>query len=383
MVAAEVTTWAGLALVAYAYIGYPILLIVATRLRSNRSGSTYPSAATPAVSLLVAACNEERFIERRVANALTMDYPADLIEVVVASDGSTDRTNEIVRSFNDPRVQLLEYPVRRGKAAVLNDSVPQLRGEIVLFSDANTFFEPDAAEKLSRWFVDPSILAVCGKLILTDPATGTNVDSLYWKYETFLKRCEGRLGALLGANGAIYALRRADYAPIPSDTIIDDFYIPLAARLRKGGQIIYDETAVAHEECPAEIADEFRRRARIGAGGFQALVRLWPLLLPTQGWIALTFFSHKFLRWLCPFFLILVLVANAMLLDQPLYRALFAAQIAFYVLALLGNWLPGRNPAVRLVRLTTMFTSMNLALLAGFWRWISGRQGGIWQRTAR
>jgi cellulose synthase/poly-beta-1,6-N-acetylglucosamine synthase-like glycosyltransferase len=372
------------AVVVYTYLGYPAVVAIASRLFGRRPlPPNVGDDELPCISLLIAACDEERYIAKRIANALAMDYPKDRLQIVVASDGSTDQTAAIVRRSADPRVQLLDYSRRRGKAAVLNDSVPRLTGEIVLFSDANTFFEADAARRLVYWFSDCRVVAVCGRLVLTDPVTGRNIDSTYWRYETFLKRCEGRLGALLGANGAIYALRRTQFVGIPDDTIIDDFVIPLTARLRHGGDIIYDDQAVAHEECPPEIRDEFRRRARIGAGGFQSLRRLWPLLVPTKGWVAFTFFSHKLLRWLCPFFLLVALMSNVLLLPEPIFVATLAGQVAFYAMSWLGGRLHGRGRVARCLRLGTMFTSMNAALLAGFWRWLTGRQGGIWQRTAR
>jgi cellulose synthase/poly-beta-1,6-N-acetylglucosamine synthase-like glycosyltransferase len=216
-----------------------------------------------------------------------------------------------------------------------------------------------------------------------NPRSGKNVDSLYWRYETFLKECEGRLGALLGSNGAIYALRRCDYVPIAGDTIIDDFMIPLLVKMRGGKRIVYDIDAIAHEETPSDIKSEFRRRSRIGAGGFQSLVRLWRLLLPVYGWTAFAFWSHKLIRWCCPAFLLLALLANALLAQNDFYRVILALQFAFYALALVGNFAPGNATPVRVLRLTTMFTSMNLALAVGFWRWISGLQGGTWQRTER
>ncbi len=280
-------------------------------------------------------------------------------------------------------MRLLDYPVRRGKATVLNESIPALGSEIVVLSDANTFFEPTAVRSLVRWFADPAVGVVCGKLVLVDPQAGTNVDSLYWRYENFLKACESRLGALLGSNGAIYALRRDRFVPIASDTIIDDFTIPLLVRIYHRLRIVYDVGAVAHEETPADVSAEFRRRTRIGAGGFQSLMWLWPLLLPHHGWISFAFWSHKVLRWFCPMFLALALAANVLLAGQPLYRYLLAAQMAFYLAALVGIFVPGNGLAPRLLRLTTMFLSMNVALAVGFWRWIAGRQRGTWQRTAR
>jgi cellulose synthase/poly-beta-1,6-N-acetylglucosamine synthase-like glycosyltransferase len=278
---------------------------------------------------------------------------------------------------------LLDYRQRRGKAAVVNTAFAELKGELVMLSDANTHTDAGAARKIVRWFQDPEVGVVCGRLMLRDARTGKNVDSLYWKYETFLKRCEGRLGALLGANGAIYAIRRKLFAPIPSATIVDDFVIPLLIKLRTGCALVYDEEALAHEETAPDLKAEFQRRSRIGAGGFQSLTLLWRLLNPKRGWVAFTFASHKILRWLCPFFIIGLIVTNVPLGDQPFYRRCLHAQLAFYWLAMLATVLPGRVKLFRPLRLATMFTSMNAALLVGFWRWLRGNQKAAWKRTAR
>ena len=369
-------------LVAYCYLGYPVLI----RLLSGRFGrDPGPPAAggLPTVTILIAAHDEEAVIGDRVRDALATDYPASLLDVVVASDGSTDGTASIVRGFDDDRVRLLEFDGRRGKASVLNDAIPGARGEVVLLSDANTRIEATAARRLVRWFADPEVGVVCGRLVLVDPASGRNADGIYWKYETFLKRCEGRLGALLGSNGAIYAIRKDRFVPIPGGTIVDDLVIPLLAKLETGCAIVYDGDAVAVEETPPGLEAEFRRRARIGAGGFQSLALLWRLLDPRRGWIALAFLSHKLLRWTCPFFLIGMLGASLALADRPAYRACLAAQLAFYLLSTAVALAPPRVRFPKLLRVPALFTGMNLALLVGFWRWASGAQRGTWERTAR
>jgi cellulose synthase/poly-beta-1,6-N-acetylglucosamine synthase-like glycosyltransferase len=278
---------------------------------------------------------------------------------------------------------LLDYPERRGKATALNDSFKELTGEIVVLSDANTFTDAGAVRKLVRWFRDPEVGVVCGRLVLTDPATGRNVDSYYWRYETFLKKCEGLLGALLGANGAIYAIRRAMYSPIPGNTIVDDFVIPLRARLRTGCRIVYDCEAVAREETPSSVGAEFHRRSRIGAGGFQSIGMLWRLLSPRHGWVSFTFFSHKVLRWIGPFLLVGALVTNLLLWPDRLYLNFLVGQAAFYLTSLLAAFVPGRIRLFKPLRLTTMFTAMNAALLFGFCRWLRGTQKGTWKRTVR
>ncbi len=384
MIVAEILFWTCLALVAYAYVGYPIAIWLAARLFGRSPQPPVMSdGELPTITLLIAAHNEAEVIRERLENALTLDYPAAKLEIVVASDGSKDATAAIVRSFADHGVRLLDYQPNRGKSATLNAAWNEIGGDIVVLSDANTFIEPDAARRLARWFNDPSVGAVCGRLVLIDPASGRNVDGVYWRYETFLKLAEARLDALLGANGAIYAIRRTAFVPIPPETAVDDFVIPLLSRLEWGTRLVYDPAAVAHEETPAEIADEFKRRARIGAGGFQSLRTLYPLLHPRHGWLAFSFLSHKLLRWCCPFFLIGAAISNVALAGVPFFRLMVGAQLAFYGIAWLGARATGAGPFVRVARLTALFSSMNAALLVGFYRWATGRQRGAWARTAR
>ena len=379
--------WVCAGLVVYAYLGYPMLLSVCARVfgKAHHAPTAATDASLPFVSVLIAAYNEQDVIADRIDNLLQTDYPADRFEIVVASDGSDDATADIVRRCNDSRVRLLDYRTRRGKAAVLNSAFQELRGEFVVMSDANTFNDRHAVRRLVRWFEDPSVGVVCGRLVLTDPATGRNVDSLYWQYETFLKKNESELGALLGANGAIYAIRRSIYTGIRANTAVDDFVIPLLAKMRQDCRLVYDHEALAYEETPAQVSDEFRRRTRIGAGGYQSLSVLHPLLHPRHGWIAFSFWSHKILRWTCPFFMLGALVSSAALInDAPVYALAFSLQLVGYSAATVGHFLPGnRSIGIRVARLTTMFASMNLALLVGFWMWAAGRQGGVWQRTAR
>jgi cellulose synthase/poly-beta-1,6-N-acetylglucosamine synthase-like glycosyltransferase len=381
---AALAFWVSLGAVLFTYIGYPVLVWFLARWFGRRPAAPADDGgAPPSVSLLIAAYNEAGVIDGRLQNALALDYPKGRLEIVVASDGSVDATARIVQGFAGRGVRLFHSPQRRGKAAALNDAFPRLTGDIVLLSDANTFTDSSALRRIVRWFRDPAVGVVCGRLVLTDPRTGRNADSLYWKYETFLKRCENRLGALLGSNGAIYAIRRVLFAPIPEQTILDDFVIPLQAKLRTGCRIVYECEAVAREETPADIRAEFRRRSRIGAGGFQSIGMLWKLLDPRRGWVALSFFAHKVLRWLCPFFLIGMAAANLLLCDQPLYCGLLFAQVGFYLASLLAGLVPAEFRSLKPLRLSTMFTSMNLALLLGFWRWLRGTQRATWQTTLR
>ncbi|MDR3622501.1 MAG: glycosyltransferase family 2 protein [Paludisphaera borealis] len=376
--------WACAALIFYAYLGYPIVIWALSRVFGRPP--TPPAGDDgewPLVSLLIPAFNEEVVLGDRLQNAVAMDYPVGKLEIVVGSDGSTDATAAIARAYAGRGVRLMEYDLRRGKATILNESMPELSGEIVLMSDANTLIDPAALRKLVRWFRDPTVGAVCGRLLLIDPAEGRNVDGLYWKYETFIKQCENRLGALLGANGGIYAIRKALYSPIPATTTVDDLVIPLRAKLETGCRIVYEADAIAREETAPDINGEFRRRARNGTGDLRSLEILWPLLNPIWGWTTFTFFSHKILRLACPFLLLILLGCSLLLSDRPLYQAALIGQVGFYLVSVLAGHLPPRPWAFRFLRLTTMFVGMNLALMVGFWRWIWGTQKGTWRPTGR
>jgi cellulose synthase/poly-beta-1,6-N-acetylglucosamine synthase-like glycosyltransferase len=380
----QVVFWVCVFCVFYTYAGYPLLLWALSRCFGRREEPVAgDDAELPSLSLLVAAYNEQEDIDGRIQTALAMDYPHDRLEIVIASDGSSDATADIVRRYAHRGVRLLDFRVRRGKAAVLNDAFGELRGSVVLLSDANTHIDPDAPRKLVRWFRDPSVGVVSGRLKLTDARTGHNVDGLYWKYETFLKKCEARLGGLLGANGAIYAIRRHLFRPLPPGTIVDDFVIPLKAKLSSGCRLVYEGRAVAREQTPLTLGCEFHRRARIGAGGFQSICLLWGLLHPAQGWTAFTFLSHKILRWTCPFFLLGAMASNLFLLGEPLYRWALLAQVGFYLASLVAALVPVKAKALRPLRLTAMFTGMNAALLVGFGRWVLGSQKAAWHRTSR
>jgi cellulose synthase/poly-beta-1,6-N-acetylglucosamine synthase-like glycosyltransferase len=381
---ATATFWTCAFMIAYAYILYPASIgWLSRRFGARPEPPSAPEADLPSVTIVVAAYNEEDEIAECLRNALAADYPPGRLDVLVGSDGSDDRTAEIVSGFAGRGVRLLDFPRRRGKAAVLNATLPEAKGEIIALTDANTRFDREAILRLARWFRDPGVGVVCGRLDLIDPETGRNTDGLYWKYETYIKRCEARLGALLGANGAIYAIRRSCYVPIPAGTIIDDFVIPLLARLRHGCRIVYDADAIAREQASPDVVAEFHRRTRIGAGGFQSLGLLWRYLDPRRGWVWFAFVSHKLIRWLCPFFLIGLLAAGLALSGSPFYRAAVLGQVAFFSLALLGPIVPARRRAPRLVHLAGMFTAMNLALLLGFFRWASNGQSGAWRRTVR
>ncbi|MGA9520947.1 MAG: glycosyltransferase family 2 protein [Myxococcaceae bacterium] len=386
--------WGAAFVLLHTYFFYPILLMALDavhqaygNLRYIRSGDERrkPRASdlTPPVSLVVAVYNEESCIAEKLRNSLALDYPAESFELLIGSDGSTDGTNGIVSRCTDPRVRL-SAAERAGKTTVLNRCIPSAKGEIVVLTDANTLIDPAAVKKLVRHFRNPDVGAVCGKLKLYNPKVKGYEESAYWTYESLIKFYEGKRGAVMGANGGLYAIRRTLFQALPPGTIVDDFVIPLRI-LEKGYDVLYDPEAVAWEETTEDYAREFGRRARIAAGNFQSLRMVPRLLLPTAGFRAFAFWSHKVLRWCAPAFMAMALVANAFLLDGgPLYWATFSAQLAFYGLAFIGRR-TRKVPGIlrKAASVAYYFVSMNLAMAVGFWRFVRGTQRAAWDRTVR
>jgi cellulose synthase/poly-beta-1,6-N-acetylglucosamine synthase-like glycosyltransferase len=336
------------------------------------------------VSLVVAAYDEEGCIREKVLNSLALDYPPDRLEIVVGCDGCTDRTAAVAREAGGARVRVVELTPRSGKASVLGRLVPAATGDVVVLTDANVMLDPGAVRALARRFRDPEVGAVVGRLRLQNPTNGEFEEGLYWKYETFLKYLEGKLGAVLGANGGLYAIRRILFGPLPPDTVTDDFVIPVRIAVR-GWRVPFEPAAVAFEDTTEDARKEFGRRTRIGAGNWQALARVPDLLDPRTGFVCFAFVSHKLLRWATPLLLALALLANVLLAVAPGawgYRLLLGAQLGFYALALAG-WLGASGALRRAASFAHYFVAMNVALSVGFWRFVRGTQRAAWQRTAR
>lgn len=361
--------WVSTGFVLYVYIGYPILL---WGLQLFFRSSAHKQAVEPSVSLLVAAYNEAKVVGEKMRNSLALDYPADKLEVVIASDGSKDATAEIVRSFaaREPRIRLLDFENNRGKMQVLNDAVKELRGEIVAFSDASSMLATDSVRTLVRSFSDPRVGAASGvyRLLKKDQAAMGSQEDLYWQYETFLKVQEARLGAFTGAHGSLYAIRRELY-PFPSaDTINDDFTIPMRI-LERGYRVAYEPAAVAYEE--AYEMEGFSRRVRITGGNIEQLREIKSLLWPPRPFVLFCLLSHKAARLLVPIFMIVALAANLGLRGQYPYNWLLLGQGIFYGLAALGAII-SLNPKV--LRLPFYFCMINSALFAWIYHAVRHRR---------
>ncbi|MBM7116913.1 glycosyltransferase family 2 protein [Archangium primigenium] len=390
---AELIFWCAAVLLVHTYFLYPLMLFamdgvaqVFHNVRYMRSGASQrreapAEDALPRVSLVVAAYNEASCIEQKLSNSLALDYPSGRFEVLVGSDGSSDGTDDLVRACLDSRVRLSAAP-RGGKTSVLNRCIPLAQGDIVLLSDANTMIEPEAVRRLVRHFEDPEVGVVCGQLRLYNPTKAEYEESTYWTYESLIKFYEGKRGAVMGANGGLYAIRRSLFEALPASTIVDDFVIPMRI-LQQGYKVLYEPLAVAHEETTEDYDKEFGRRARIAAGNFQSLRMVPGLLSPTAGFAAFAFWSHKVLRWCAPALMALAFLANLFLMNSIFYRVTLGAQVLFYTLAWLGKKEALRGSARRVASVAYYFVTMNLAIAVGFWRFLRNSQRAAWDRTAR
>lgn len=387
------SVWMAVAVCGYTYVLYPVLLWIFAGLfgappTCRRIDEELPGmeGCWPRVCVLIAAHNEEDVIACKLRNTLELDYPPECLEVLVGSDGSGDRTELVVTEFaqRDPRIRLMSLSPQRGKAALINAAMERMDAPVVVLTDANTYFERAAIRRLVTGLrLDERTGAVVGEIRLVSPA-GFRAEGSYWRYEVLLKRLEDRLGAVLGANGGCYAIRRSDFIPLPGGVVTDDFVLPLLIALRRGLRIRYDSRVSAREETAAGVESEFERKSRIGAGNYQSLQYLWPLLNPWRGWLAFAFGSHKVMRWLAPFCLIFLLPASAVLaVGDGLFRALFGIQVLVYGLGWLGGrgWTRGWKHDI--TAWPRYFLAMNLALANGFGRWIVGGQRATWRGTPR
>src|SRR5271156_2775755 len=364
---AKLLFWISAGFTVYVYLGYPMLL---WGLQVVFRSAPRKQSIAPSVSLLVAAYNEAAVIADKIRNSLALDYPAEKLEIVIASDGSKDATAEIVRSFYGSetaaggeaggRVRLLNYERNRGKMAVLNDAVRELRGDIVAFSDASSMLAADSVRTLMQSFNDPRVGAASGvyRLLKKDQAQLGAQEDLYWKYETFVKVQEAKLGAFTGAHGSLYAIRRVLYPFPPLSTLNDDFTIPMRI-LERGYRVSYEPAAVAYEE--AHEMEGFSRRVRITAGNIEQLREIKGLIWPPRPFVLFCLLSHKTGRLLVPVFMIAALAANLALFRQFPYNWLLLGQGIFYGLAVLGAVI-GLRPKV--LRLPFYFCMINSALFA-------------------
>jgi len=363
------------ALVFWTWAGYPLVMLVWGTLFARRAEHRYE--AVP-VSVVVAARNEEINIRARVENLLDQDYSGDL-EVIVVSDGSTDRTGEVVRWLGDERVRLIETGRPVGKAIALNTGVAAATGEVVVFADARQRFARNVVAELVAYLFSPEVGAVSGELVI-EPGVASEVGEgvgFYWAYEKFLRRMESRAASVVGATGCIYAVRRALYVPLEEGTLLDDVMIPMRIVLQ-GRRVLFTRSARAYDISSASTGQEFRRKMRTLAGNVQMVAMEPGLLNARRNPILFQLVSHKLMRLAAPWCLVGALCASGVS-HTPVFRVLFLLQVAFYAMALAQCTPIARSPAGRLTRLAWTFVTLNAAAVAGTVIYISGRSGELWK----
>ena len=375
---AEIIFWVAAALIVYVYAGYPLLLaVLALFKRPAKAELGY----TPMLSVLIAAYNEEEAIGKKIEQTLALDYPADKIEILVLSDCSSDRTDEIVENFGDPRVRLVRMTERRGKTHAQNEGVKHARGEVLIFSDATTVYHPKALAYLACNYQDPKIGAASGRYQYFDAEGNSPTGAgtiMFWNYENMIKMLQSRLRTISGCCGCIYSVRKVAYTEL-ADDVISDLVQPLQV-IRKGYRVRFEDRALAYEETTRSTKEEFSMRVRVVTRAMRGLLSVPDLLKPWKyAWTAFQLLSHKVLRWMVPVLLLMMLASSAPLAMQPgLYRTLFLLQALFYLAALVAALVP-LHRKFRPLGVPLYFCTLNAAALFSVIELLRGRKYVVWQ----
>lgn len=385
-----ITFWISIFIIFYTFVGYGLLLYILIRLKRlfklpDRKRYTYDEL--PACTLVVAAYNEAAFIEEKIANCLSLDYPAGKLEFIFVTDGSTDDTADLVRKY--PEIRLLHAPERKGKIAAVHRAIEQVTTELMVFTDANTFLNKEALGLICRHYADPKVGAVAGekRVLIEAEADATAGEGFYWKYESKLKAWDSELYSVVGAAGELFSIRKSLYQPVPANSVLDDFMISMRIA-EKGFIIVYEPEAYATEASSANISEELKRKIRIAAGGMQSVIWLGSLLNPVKyPLLSFQYISHRVLRWtITPILMVAVLIINIVMVcagAPDFYNFLLIAQLLFYMAAYAGKVLETRKLRVRILFIPYYFCVMNYAILAGLIRFFFGKQSVIWDKAKR
>jgi len=386
----KITFWISLTIIFYTFFGYGILLFILVKLKKfflGKRKSPQNNSELPTLTVIVAAYNEERFIRDKIINTLSLQYPKDKIKYLFVTDGSADRTPAIVTEYSD--IQLLHSRERNGKIAAIHRAMKQVETEIVVFTDANTFLNPEALLKICRHYRNPEVGAVAGekRVHVEKLADATAGEGFYWKYESALKTWDAELYSTVGAAGELFSVRNALYKPVEPDTILDDFMISMLIA-QKGFRIAYEPLAFATETGSENIAEELKRKIRIAAGGIQSIIRLKTLLNPFRYPIlSFQYISHRVLRWtVTPFLMILALLLNVILTfstGKTIYGTILILQVTFYAASITGWLLEKKEIKIKLLFIPYYFVMMNYAVLAGIQRYFFGKQSAAWEKVKR
>ncbi|MDA9101199.1 glycosyltransferase family 2 protein [Omnitrophica bacterium] len=377
----EFLFWLGFFTVLYAYAGYPLALWVISKFaeRPVKKGHYEPR-----VSIILSAFNEERFIEAKLTNLLQADYPDYKIEIIVGSDGGRDDTDAIVSKFDSERVRFFRFVKNLGKPHVLNSLMREAHGTVVVFTDARQEFPAHSIRELVENFHDPDVGCVSGELLFRRRADGSIGQGMgaYWTYEKFLRKTESKIGSMLGATGAIYAIRRQFFVPLPANTLADDMYVPLSI-IQKGYRAVFDSKAIAYDEVSSTSRQEMIRKIRTLAGNWQIFRNMPQLLNPAQSTVAIQLISHKLLRLMVPLCIVVMFLSNLMLMDQTFYQGVMIAQLLFYGFAF-WEW-RGEKKKIKgkkgIGYLPYTFCVLNYAAFKSIFYYLSKGKLGTWTKA--
>lgn len=374
--------WVSLSGLAYVYAGYPLLVQLLSRLRPMRRVRQLVDPAQK-VSVVIACYNEAERIRVKLNELLWSEKTDVIAEILIGSDGSTDHLKDVVSDIGDKRIRLFEFADRRGKPAVLNELVPRCSSEIVVLCDARQVLSERAIPELLANFADPSVGVVSGELMFRSSGNDSNAGrgiGAYWRYEKMIRKAEARYRSVPGATGALYAIRKSLFQPIPQTTLLDDVVIPMQAVV-SGSRCVFEPEAIAWDDPSASLGQEAVRKRRTIAGAAQLLRHHPSWLLPWKNPIWFEFVSHKVLRLTSPLMLFTVAVTNLLLAGDPLYRLLLVYQLCFYLSALVGWMLQRAGRASSLFGVQVMFVTLNLTTVAALWDALRGRFRVTWQKA--
>jgi cellulose synthase/poly-beta-1,6-N-acetylglucosamine synthase-like glycosyltransferase len=390
----KIVFWILLLILVYSYIGYGLILYIIICLKKL----FYPSADDksdkfePEVCLFVTAYNEEDYIRKKIENTLQLDYPAEKIQYVWVTDGSDDATPEIIRQYDN--MEVYHLPERRGKMHAMNRGMKFVKKPVVIFSDTNTFLNKDAIRHIVKKFSDPETGCVAGEKRIVENRSDVAAaagEGIYWRYESWIKKMDAELNSALGAVGELFAIRTDLFEDVESDTILDDFIISLRIA-QKGYRIEYASDARAEESASLNVKEELKRKIRIAAGGVQTIFRLKSLLNPFKyGLLSWQYISHKVMRWtLAPVALFIILPLNLIIVFSEgiwsilsLYPFILYAQIAMYLMALIGWFFENRKLRLKILFIPYYFIFVNYAAIRGIYRYIMGKQPASWEKSKR
>ena len=385
-----ITFWISLFITFYAFFGYGILLYLLIKIKRLFVGKPVlpPADNLPTCTLIVAAYNEEAYMDQKIQNSLALIYPEGKLNFIFITDGSTDSTPDIVAKY--PRITGMHSAARMGKMAAVHRAVETVKTDVIVFTDANTFLNPEAMVNICRHYADPKVGAVAGekKVQIDEKADAAASEGFYWKYESKLKVWDSELYSVVGAAGELFSVRTNLYQYVPSNAIIDDFMISMLIA-KMGYRIIYEPQAYALETASQDVKEELKRKIRISAGGIQSIIWLKSLLLPfKKPVLSFQYISHRVLRWtVVPFLMILALVLNILIVAQGnsglVYQLLLVAQIGFYGISLLGWFLESRQIKIKIFFIPYYFCMMNYAVIRGIMRYSTGKQSAVWEKAKR